>query len=256
MTIWEHLEELRWTLIKILGIFMVATGVGLFYVNQILEILIAPLNSLLIKSEVMLDQPGALSSMMLKPGVILNQAGPFDGVIIKMKVGILAGIIVSLPLVIIFLWSFIAPGLKKKERDAFWWIFSSINILFMIGVIAGYYALHIVMPILVSFGVEGAQNFWRIREYIDFVFFWLLGAGLIFELPLVIVILVRIGLVKLEALRKMRKYAFVLSFVVSAIITPTPDAVSQIIVAIPMYLLYELGIFASSFQKRKNDDII
>ncbi len=239
MSIWEHLEELRWVIFKILGLVLVTTGLGLCFINQILEILVAPLNELILKN-----------------GVILNQAGPFDGVMIKMKVGILAGIVVSIPFVILIIWSFIAPGLKKRERDAFWWIFSSITILFLSGIIAGYYALYIVMPILVTFGVEGVQNWWRIREYIDFVFMWLLGAGLIFQLPLVVVILVRLKIIKLATLKKMRKYAFVAAFVVSAIITPTPDAVTQIIVAIPLYLLYEIGIFVASFQKTENDDIV
>ena len=236
MSLWEHLEELRWTLFKILGVVLVATGVGLFYVDNILEILIAPLNA-----------------MILKSSVKLNQAGPFDGVMIKMKVGILAGVVVSVPVIILQLWSFISPGLKKKERDSFWWIYSSISILFLSGVIAGYYSLSALMPILVSFGVDGAENLWRLRDYVDFVFVWLLGAGIIFQLPLIIVILVKLGLVKLATLKRMRKYAVVVAFVISAIITPTPDAISQIIVAVPLYLLYEIGVFSASFHKKSGD---
>ncbi len=233
MSLWEHLEELRWTLFKILGVVLAATGGGLFYVDPILEILISPLKELILKSS-----------------VTLNQAGPFDGVMIKMKVGILAGVVVSIPIVVLILWSFISPGLKKRERDSFWWIFSSITILFLCGVIGGYYSLSILMPILVSFGVEGAQNWWRLRDYVDFVFVWLLGAGGIFQLPLIIVILVKLGLVKFEALKKTRKYAIVIAFVISAIITPTPDAISQLIVAVPLYLLFEIGVFAASFHKK------
>ncbi|MFA6567567.1 MAG: twin-arginine translocase subunit TatC [Victivallales bacterium] len=236
MSLWEHLEELRWTLFRILGVLLVATGVGLFYVDSILEILTAPLNELILKSS-----------------VTLNQAGPFDGVMIKMKVGVLAGVVVSLPFMVLLLWSFISPGLKKRERDSFWWIFSSITILFLCGVIAGYYSLSVLMPILVSFGVEGVQNLWRLRDYVDFVFMWLLGAGLVFQLPLIIVILVKLGLVKIAALKKTRKYAVVMAFAVSAVITPTPDAISQIIVAAPLYLLYEIGVFVASFHKKSDD---
>jgi sec-independent protein translocase protein TatC len=236
MSLWQHLEELRWTLFKILGVILIATGVGLFYVDNILEILIAPLNA-----------------MILKSSVKLNQAGPFDGVMIKMKVGILAGLVVSIPVIILQLWTFISPGLKKKERDSFWWIYSSISILFISGIIAGYYSLSVLMPILVAFGVDGAENLWRLRDYVDFVFIWLLGAGLIFQLPLIIVILVKLGLVKFATLKKMRKYAIVVAFVISAIITPTPDAISQLIVAVPLYLLYEIGVFAASFHKKSED---
>ena len=236
MSLWQHLEELRWVLFKVLGVVLVATGLGLFYVDSILEILIAPLNA-----------------MIVKGSVTLNQAGPIDGVMIKMKVGILAGVAVSLPFVILLSWSFISPGLKQKERDSFWWIFSSMTILFVVGIIAGYFALYVVMPILMSFGVEGAQNWWRLREYIDFVFMWLLGAGLVFQLPLIIVILVKLGLVEIATLKKTRKYAVVVSFVISAIITPTPDAITQCIVALPLYLLYEIGVFAASFHRKSGD---
>jgi sec-independent protein translocase protein TatC len=237
MSLWEHLEELRWTIFKILAVLLVATGIGIFFVDGLLEILIAPLNA-----------------MILKSAVKLNQAGPFDGVMIKMKVGILAGVVISIPVVILQLWSFISPGLKQKERDSFWWIYSSITILFVVGVIAGYYSLSALMPILVSFGVEGSENLWRLRDYVDFVFVWLLGAGILFQLPLIIVILVKLGLVKLATLKKMRKYAIVAAFVISAIITPTPDAISQLIVAVPLYLLYEAGVFAASFHKKKEED--
>jgi sec-independent protein translocase protein TatC len=237
MSLWQHLEELRWTLFKILGVVLVATGIGLFYVEGLLEILIAPLNE-----------------MILKSSVKLNQAGPFDGVMIKMKVGILAGVVISIPIVILQIWSFISPGLKKKERDCFWWIYSSVTFLFTVGVIAGYYALSVLMPILVTFGVDGAENLWRLRDYVDFVFVWLLGAGILFQLPLFIVILVKLGLVKIATLRKMRKYAVVVAFITSAIITPTPDAISQLIVAVPLYLLYEIGVFAASFHQKKEED--
>lgn len=124
MSLWQHLEELRWTISKILVVVLVTTGIGLFFVDGLLEILIAPLNE-----------------MILKSSVKLNQAGPFDGVMIKMKAGILAGVVVSIPFVLLLLWSFVSPGLKKKERDCFWWIYSSITVLFTIGVIAGYYSL-------------------------------------------------------------------------------------------------------------------
>lgn len=237
MSLWQHLEELRWTISKILVVVLVSTGIGLFFVDGLLAILIAPLNE-----------------MILKSSVKLNQAGPFDGVMIKMKVGILAGVVVSIPFVLLLLWSFVSPGLKKKERDCFWWIYSSITVLFTIGVIAGYYSLSILMPILVTFGVEGAENLWRLRDYIDFVFVWLLGAGILFQLPLFIVILVKLGLVKIATLKKMRKYAIVVSFITSAIITPTPDAISQLIVAVPLYLLYEIGIFAATLHKKKEVD--
>ncbi|OGV43183.1 MAG: twin arginine-targeting protein translocase TatC [Lentisphaerae bacterium GWF2_49_21] len=238
MSLWEHLEELRWTLFKLLLIFLAFTGYSLYHVDDAIGMLSLPL----------------FIDTLSKHPITLTQTGPFDAVMIKMKVGILGGIALSLPLLILIIWDFIAPGLKINERKAFWWMYSSITILFTLGIIAGYAALFLVLPVLTSFGVQGAENLWRLRDYIDFVFMWLLGAGFIFELPLVIVIIVRLGLIQLKTIKKARPYSVIGAFILAAVITPSPDAVTQIVVALPMILLYELGILAASLQKPKNSD--
>lgn len=234
MTLWEHLEELRWVIFKILILVLSLTGISFIFINDILAILMKPLAILMEKSQVQ-----------------LNQASPFDGVMIKMKVGILAGIIASFPFIILLLWSFILPALKEKERKSFWGIFFSILFFFVSGIIAGYFLLGIMMPIMVSFSVPGSQNLWRLRDYIDFTFLWLLGSGIVFQLPLLIFALVKLGILEIQTLKKYRKHAFLVAFILAAVLTPSPDVVTQLIVGTPIYLLYEMGIIIACFEKKR-----
>ncbi len=237
MSFWEHLEELRWGIFKAMAILLVSTTICTIFVDSLFEIFMAPL-------KLMIDQKK----------VILNQTGPFDGIFIKMKTGLIGGLVIAFPFMFLILWGFISPGLKKDERNAFWWIFSSICILFMTGIILGYYSLFIMLPILMSMGIENADNIWRLNDYISFLFYWELSAGAIMELPLAIIITVRLGLLELPTLRKWRPYAFLGMFVLSAVITADP--ISLIVLGFILYLFYEAGIFASSLQKKRKDDIL
>ncbi len=240
MSLWEHLEDLRWMFFKIIMILALSTGLCLYFVDTLLAVMNAPLKSELLKSS----------------KVVLNQTGPFDAVLIKMKAGLLGGIVSGLPFIVLCAWGFVRPGLKNKERKAFWWIYSSITVLFTAGIIGGYYLLVLMLPILVSFSVAGAENIWRLKDYIDFVFIWILGSGAIAQMPLVIYIVVYLNIVDITTLKKIRSYVFAGAFIASAIITPSTDIVSQIIVGLPLYMLYEAGIFAASFIKHRNDDIV
>lgn len=232
MLFWQHLEELRWSIFKILGVLVITTAISLIYVDDILEILMFPLNTLLKNSNVR-----------------LNQAGPFDGVFIKMKTGILGGIILGAPFAFWFIWSFVSPGLKKNEIKTFLPLCIAGTFFFLLGGILGYWTLPVVLPVLVSFSVNNAENIWVLKEYIDFLFYWILCAGFLFEIPILLIILTKLGFIRIGTLRKGRPYAIVAAFVLAAVITPSPDAVTQMIVGVPIILLYEIGIFLASFQK-------
>ena len=237
MSFWEHLEELRWVIFKSLAVIVVFSIVSTMFVNYLFEIFIAPLKVLIAHKT-----------------VILNQAGPFDGIFIKMKIGLLCGVILSMPFILIIIWGFISPALGQRERKSFWWIFSSISILFLIGVIGGYYSLFFILPVLLSMGVESADNIWRLNDYVSFLFYWVLSAGAIMELPLVMLVAVRLHFLNVETLKKWRPYAFLSLFIVSAVITADP--ISLIVLGIILYLLYEAGIFICSFQKRQKSDMV
>jgi len=237
MPLWEHLEEFRWGILKIMGVVLGFTILCTGFVDQLFEILVAPL------------------SHMTAPGkVILNQAGPFDGIFTKMKIGLLGGLVLSFPFAFLILWSFVSPGLKPNERRAFWWIFSSISILFMAGVLLGYWSLFLMLPMLHAMGVQGADNIWRLNDYVTFVLYWEIAAGLIMELPLAMAVLVRLGLVDLASLRRWRPYTFLGMFILSAVITADP--VSLLILGLALNLLYEFGIWASSLQKPPPKDMV
>ena len=165
---------------------------------------------------------------------------------------ILAGFIIAFPYVIYEFWKFVSPGLHKNEKkNARWFIFSS-SILFFTGILFGYY---VVTPLSVNFlGSYSVSNEifndFDLSSYIGLVRASVLASGLIFELPILIYFLTKVGMVTPVFLKKNRKYALVIVLSIAAIITP-PDVISQIIVSIPILILYEISIFISKATFKK-----
>jgi sec-independent protein translocase protein TatC len=163
-----------------------------------------------------------------------------------MWTSIYAGIIVAFPYILYEFWKFISPGLKPKERKTSRGFILIASLLFFIGVLFGYY---LITPLSINFlgnyqvSTE-VHNDFDLDSYISLVRTSVLACGIVFELPIIIYILTKIGLVTPEILRKYRKFALIIVLVLSAVITP-PDIVSQIIVAIPILILYEVSIFIS-----------
>lgn len=241
MQFWEHLEELRWSILKILLILIIFTVLSLAFADDIIKLFLYPIE--LIKQT--------------NPEIVIKTTltGPFDGVLIKLKVGFLAGLIISYPFILYFIWEFIRPGLKENEKKAFniFCIFGTIS--FLLGVILGYFLLIPVLKVLISYSIKGSINLWTIKSFINFVFYWVLGAGFIFELPFILVVLSKIGIITVLQLRKVRPFFYIFAFVLAAIITP-PDPFTMIIVGIPMILLFELGILLSKVRIFKKEKVI
>ncbi len=236
MQLWEHLEELRWAILKMLAILTLSTLLCLIFVENILEIVMYPLNELILESN-----------------VVLNQQGPFDGIFIKMKVGFFGGLILGAPFALSALWAFVSPGLQKREVRLFLPMSILATALFVGGLLCGFFTLSSVLPLLISFSVEKAENIWLLKEYINFVVRWVLCAGLVFELPVIVLVIAKLGLVEISTLRKGRPYAIIIALVLAAFLTP-PDPVTQLMVGIPMILLYELGILLAYFAIRGNNN--
>jgi sec-independent protein translocase protein TatC len=160
---------------------------------------------------------------------------------------------VVFPFIMYQLWKFISPGLMQKERKyvGFFVFFSSL--FFGIGVLFCYFfLLPFAVPFLMTYKTENLIAIIRIGDYIDFILKFLLASGIVFELPLIIVLLSRMGIVNPDTLAKYRKFAFLGAFIIGAILTPTPDVFNQTILSVPIYLLYEIGILAARlFGKRK-----
>ncbi len=261
MSFLDHLEELRWHLIRIvLAVIIVATLVFIFSRFVFDEIIFAPLEMtfptyhFLCNGATFLGVDTTFCAEEM-PMIIQNRTvgGQFSA---DIWTAILGGFIISFPYVIYQLWKFISPGLHSNERKHSRGFIIISSLLFFIGILFGYY---IVAPLSLNFLANYSiskvvDNQIDISSYIALVRNSALAAGLIFELPIIIYFFTKIGLVTPEILKKYRKYALVIVLILAAVITP-PDVVSQVIVAIPIIVLYQVSIYISKVvirnQKRK-----
>jgi len=249
MPFWGHLEEFRKRIVRSLILVAVGFGVCFNYSEDILRLLMWPMNT---KMEFGVSFPFITATPIAAPQKLhyTTLIEPFWS---HLKIALIAGIMLVFPFIMYQLWKFISPGLHKKERQyvGYFVLFSSL--FFGIGVLFCYtLLLPFAIPFLISYKTESLIAIIRIGDYIDFVLKFLLASGVVFELPLVIVLLSRMGIVSPDWLAKYRKFAFLGAFILGAILTPTPDVFNQTILSIPIYLLYELGIlFARLFGKSK-----
>jgi len=226
----EHLEDLRWTLIKSVVVFVVASILCFVFRRQILNFLTMPLFR-----EVPRDS-GFLSAL-----------GVADSFMISLKVAGFAGLVVSLPFILIFFGQFLVPALTSAEKRIIFPVFFSGACLFVAGVLACYLFL---LPVTIKFFIAdsnymGIRPQWTIQNYISFVTQFAIGLGLSFEMPVVIVTLAKLGIVTHEFLRQKRRYFIVAIFFLAACITPTSDIFTMTMVAAPLIILYEICVWAA-----------
>jgi len=184
---------------------------------------------------------------------LMSSLKPTETFMLTMKLAFFAGLIVSFPLVLYFLLQFIVPGLKDKERNALWPALTIGFGLFLGGVLFAYfYVLPNVLTFFYEWGKEmGISNDWRIGYYISFATTFVLIFGVAFELPVVVMAFVKIGLLNHSMMRETRSYAILAIFVIAALITPTPDMMTLSLLAVPMVILYEICIWLSYFHEKK-----
>ncbi len=224
MSFLDHLEELR----KRLLVSMIAIAVGFFacwaFAETIFGYLQAPL------------------TQFLPPGdklAFTRLTAPF---FLYMKVAFFAGLFVAAPVILLQLWLFIAPGLYKKERRLAAPFIILGSLFFILG---GYFGYRYLLPATCSFFVETGKQFKQmvtVDDYFSFASVIILACGVVFETPILIFFLARLGIVTPAFLMQKFKWAVVLSFAISAVVTPTPDMVTQAALAIPMILLYLIGV--------------
>ncbi len=234
-TLLSHLVELRSRLIK-----MFAAVIGIFillipFANRIFEVVARPLVEVL---------PG---QQMIATSVTSPLLTPF-------KLAFFVAILIAMPVVLYQLWAFVAPGLYKKEKRFAFPLLASSVLLFYAGAAFAYF---IVFPLVFGFFVkitpDDVNMMTDISLYLDFITMVILAFGLAFETPIATVLTVWTGLTTPEKLGKARPYVFLLAFVIGMLLTP-PDVISQTLLAIPVYLLYEIGILMSRpFAKRKQE---
>ena len=228
-----HLEELRKRLITCFA----AVGIGFLisygFKEKLFYILTRPLIS------------------VMKPGEKLIFTGLPEAFFTYLKVSFLFGLLLAAPVILYQFWMFVAPGLYKNERHLLLPVVFLSSFFFVGGALFGYF---IVFPLgfkfFLGFATETIKPLPAMREYLSFSSKLLLAFGLVFELPLVITFLSRMGLVTVDFLKKNRKYAILLFFVGAAILTP-PDVVTQVMMALPLMLLYEISIIGARIFARK-----
>ncbi|SCY40504.1 twin-arginine translocase subunit TatC [Flavobacterium caeni] len=257
MSFLDHLEELRWLLVRSTIAVLIA-AVGVFFVSDFIfdKVIFGPTdaNFITYRSFCELSQyVGFKDSICVEKLDFVIQNTAMEGQVnIFIWICIAGGFIAAFPYILWELWKFIAPALYPKERKNAQLFIGVASILFFLGVLFGYF---IVIPMSVNFfaGFQVSsvvKNEFNIDSYIGLVKTSVLASGLFFEMPIVIYFLTRLGLVTPMFLRKYWKWAVVIILVVAAIVTP-PDVVSQIIVTLPMLAIYELSIALSKMVYRK-----
>ncbi len=228
MHILRHLEELRWTIFKVLLSLIPGIIVGFLLLDKV---------QLLIISTV-------------PKGVELRVKSPVEPLIIQLKMAFYVGIIVTFPVIFYFIWNFISPGLKKKEKKIAFFIISTGTLLFLSGLFLAYNALKFIAQALVDYGMKDILNIWDYSLYINFMVSMILAFGIIFEMPLIVMALVKLQIVSVKTLKKNRGYTLIFGAILAAILTP-PDPYSMVMLLIPLMLLYEVGIIAGGFIERR-----
>lgn len=225
----SHLIELRDRLVKAFIAVGIAFGVLALYPgpSALYDLLASPLVAQLPKGSTM---------------IATNVISPF---LVPLKITLLAAFMLALPIVLYQVWAFVAPGLYTHEKRLVAPLVISSTLLFLLGVAFCYFFVFgQVFKFIQSFAPKSITAAPDIEAYLSFVMSMFIAFGAAFEVPVVVVVLARMGLVTIEKLKEFRGYFIVLAFVIAAIITP-PDVVSQLALAIPMCLLYELGIWAA-----------
>jgi sec-independent protein translocase protein TatC len=241
-----HLAELRKRLIISLSAVGIAFILAFNFREFLLQVLQWPLTT-----DVIMGRRFPFIGFARKPPIArLTALGPAETLWVHFKVAFMGGVLLALPIVLYQIWKFVAPGLYPKERRfALPFVILS-TFSFAVGLT---FCLFIVLPLAMQFLLTfdpTIQQMPRFGEYVDFTVKFLLAFGVIFELPLAMTIAARLGLVTPQFLARNRKYAILFNFIVAAILTPTPDIFNQTMMALPMCLLYEVGIVSARIVAR------
>ncbi len=231
MSFLEHLEELRWHIVRALVGLVVATILcGIFSDFLVHEILMKPLRAAGMRSQVLT---------------------PYGIVLLYMQTVLIAGFILSMPNTLFWIWRFVAPGLLPRERFYIARIVAFTSLCFFAGVAFAYFVLlPTALNFFAHFGTQSIDLNPSIDHYIGFVLTLLVGAGLVFELPMISYFLAKMGLLTPAFMKRYRRHALVAILIVAAVVTPSPDIITQLLLAVPMLGLYEISIVIAKIASR------
>ena len=225
----DHLEELRWRILKSLGSILVMAVLTFNFADYLVYILTAPADN---------------------RGIGLQTLTPQGMFILKWNLAIIGGFILSIPVITIQIWKFVSPGLYNRERKILLPLILTVFLCFILGAI---FAYMVILPFSLNFFAsmvtDNVQNNFSINYYFSFVLALIIGSGVIFEMPVASFLFSSIGIITPSFLRRFRREAIMVTVILSAIITP-PDPISLIIMSIPMVVLYEISILVSWISNR------
>ena len=232
MSFLEHLEEFRWRIIYSLIGIVLGTIIAWIFIDYLVDyVLLVPAKS---------------------SGSELQNLKPFGQLFMYMQIAIIVGCILSIPNIFYQFWKFISPALQKKERKYISMIVIFSSLCFLLGIAFAYFVmLPLALKFANQFGSISIKNLFAIDEYMSIILSVMLTAGFVFELPMVSFFLTKLGILTPSFMKKYRKHAFVIIMVASAILTPGTDPVSQVILAVPLLLLYEISILISKIARKK-----
>ena len=227
MSLVKHLEELRFRLIRSLLAVAVGSCIAYYYIEPIMQWVTLPV--------------GKLYYMQ-----------PSEAFFTYLKVAVATGFLIALPVVFYHVWRFFLPALTRNERNVIGIVVPVSVLLFFGGLVFSFcFVLPTAVKFFMGFGSESLQAMFSVDKYFDFVITFVLPFGFVFELPLVMTILGKMGILGSEKLKRVQRYVIFLSFVLAAIITPTPDIFTQCMLAFPMIALYEVGYLIVKYILRK-----
>lgn len=241
MTLLEHLAELRDRLTKSVAAIAVGFVIGFVLRTYVIDIIRRPYCNL---PETVRAGPAAVSDGDECALIVLRV---LDGLMISLKAAAIVAVIVAAPVVFYQIWRFVTPGLRPVEKRYAIPFLAASWLLFLGGAAFAYYIIPRGLAILLSFAGEGITPVLAAHEYLNFMLFTLVSFGVAFEFPLILMMLVIMGAVGSEGLRKYRRHAYFGTFVASAIITPTGDPFTMSAMAVPLILFYEVCVLAARF---------
>lgn len=231
LTFFEHLDELRQRIIVSLIAVFLGTLAGYMYSDELLRILLQPMR---------LDQ---------NPVYFFS---PSEAFIVKLKIALFSGFFLASPVILNQVWGFISPAFHKHEKKAVSLVTLITSFLFFSGIIFCFYA---VIPMAIGFLMDLQTDFLRpmisVTHYVDFLFGMLLAFGVAFNLPVFVMVLALTGVLNMQTLHHFHKHAVVLIFILAAILTPSPDIASQILLAVPLVALFELSVLGVFWVDRR-----
>ena len=247
MTFWDHLDELRGVIVRMLLVIMLVAIVAFVMKDELFTVVLAPRTSDFITYRLMGVEPFEIHLMNI---------GLTEQFMVHLKTAVYAGVLVASPYIIYLLFGFVAPALYDKERHFATLLCVSGYLMFMLGTALNYLLIFpLTLKFLGTYQVsEDVANMLTLQSYMDTLLMMNLVMGIVFELPVVSWLLGRMGVINAQMMQAMRRHAVVAILILAAIITPTTDAFTLFVVALPIWLLYELSIVIVRMTKQTNTE--